>query len=743
MCTPLLRRWLLALLLVALISPATVAPVRAAACADLAITNFTITPNRPIQDQNAQITVTVKNQGSCKAFGFVVQWKSDRTAPTGPSTQVPGLDAGASTTVNFEYAFPRAGNFLTVVTADTANTVDETNEINNLEILSVSVRPATVDLIIDKFEIDPDPAVQGRVASITITVENQGNTPADSFVVQWKPAPLLPDLSQQVNGLDSGASIKVKFDYTYRAAGEFLSSAEVDSTNRVREADETNNRATRMIKVDPPLPDLTITSFSISPEQPVRGSKATATIEIKNQGHNPARNFIVQWKPTLLTPDLSTQINFLDEGESTTVTFDYTYAIVGDFTSRAEVDSTNRVLELDETNNDKTIPVTVVPATIDLTIVGFSINPAQPTQGANAHVVIRVANQGNSPAGSFIVEWSPGARGLDPRGPSTLSKQVDSLGAGETVDVAFDFAYAESGNFRTIARVDAFNNVPEINEKNNIDLLYVTVRSGIDLVVSLSLPNETIRGSKTTATITVRNLGIYPADAFFVKWQLDQENPAGPVLKIDGLNPGDSKTVTLEATYFKAGTFKSVAIVDFFKQVAESNEDNNTSNVETITVNPRQTKVKVTFTKLHVHSDADDIGTGEWDMNFVVNGEKHPYSNHDADSGHTYPEDPDATLLAPIEVTLIESQPLSIFVNGLDDDSPLGPDQLGFVLKVFGASNNYGAGDHSDKSSCPDGCYTIDYTIEITDPPPALQAFLAGIDLPAADIYLPLVQNPR
>jgi subtilase family serine protease len=745
---------LIVILLLGLAMPAHVPSAAAAPppCADLVVTNFTIQPDQPVRDQNVEISITIKNQGTCKAFSFVVQWKSDRFAPTGPSTQVAELGPAESTTVRFEYAFPRAGNFLTIVTIDTSNSVPETNEINNIEIHSVSVRAPTVDLTISAFTVVPDPAVQGRVAHVSITVENQGNTAAGSFLVQWKPGPLIPDLTNQVNSLGIGQSVTVGFDFTYFNDGQFLSHAEVDSSNRIIEADETNNSQTRIIKVDPPLPDLIIEDITVNPAQPVQRSVTTVSITIKNQGHNPARNFLVQWKPAPLIDDLSTQINNLEAGASTTVNFDYTYTRGGDFLSIAVVDSTRRVIELDENNNTKTLQITVQPSSIDLTIVDFTADPAQPTQGSNTHIVITIKNLGNTAAKNFVVEWTPSAAGLNTPGPSTLSKQIDLLGPGETLPVSFDFIYPKYGNFRTIAKVDAFNNVLESNEANNIDLLNLTVSPApIDLIItSFTIdPAEPTRGSKVKATITVKNNGTFPTDRFAVQWQ-PIKGSAGKTMAISGLNPGDSQTVTLEAAYFQAGSFESAAIVDVFDQVIETNENNNTNTIS-VKVKPRQTGVKVTFNNVQIHEAFEDGAgciidvecVGEWRIIFAVLdpdstcqfGDKEAkgvrceiYSNDDVEDNEEF------GIGISFDFTLVESTPLVIAAAGFEVDDlfglPTGGMFTGAVVQLSSAADYPGIGTMtlpSQQGPCNNGdCFNLTFTVEVTNPPPPLAAELGG-----------------
>ena len=103
-----------------------------------------------------------------------------------------------------------------------------------------------------------------------IKMENQGNYPAGDFVVQWRPTGFAAPLSMQVNGLKYGESTVVMFDYTYQLAGEFQTTATVDSTKKVWEIDEDNNSETKPVIVEPQRPDLVIASFTFDPVEPVQ-----------------------------------------------------------------------------------------------------------------------------------------------------------------------------------------------------------------------------------------------------------------------------------------------------------------------------------------------------------------------------------------------------------------------------------------------------------------------------------------
>ena len=600
-------------------------------CADLTITNLTVTPSSPVQGQNATISVTVRNNGTCAAQAFVVQWRTDLFAQTGPSVSIASLAANTSTTVNLVFAFPQAGNFLTSVVVDTGNSVNETNESNNFQILSVTVQQAVVNLSVTGFDVAPlvpllpgenqADAVQGEVARATITVVNEGNSPAGSFLVAWHPWLFAPPVTQQVNGLGIGATATLTLDHNYQLFATTTQTVDswvtVDSASQVIETDEFDNTAALEVTVDPNLPDLVIDGVSQSPNPAVAGSPVTISITIRNRGHEPAGPFRVEWQTsTFFGQTLSTQVNSLGIGQSTVVTFNYTYsgldALFGQIISQTRLDSASQVFEFDENNNVTQTTIFVGQSFVDLEITSLTITPPSPTQGTQATAHITIRNNGNTTAGPFIVEWNPDTfpNTVFTQGPLTVSQQVNGLGAGATTTVNLNFTYPRSGNFHTVAKVDAFNQIAETVETNNNRILDITVLpAAIDLVITnfTISPTQPVQFSEATASITVRNQGTFPAGGFFVQWKLKDTDAFGALAFVNGLNVGEQQTVTLDGIYFETGTFTSVAGVDVFNSVVEPGpgaETNNTSTRSVTVVQP-QTTLRVTLNSVRVINDLD------------------------------------------------------------------------------------------------------------------------------------------
>jgi beta-lactam-binding protein with PASTA domain len=131
-----------------------------------------------------------------------------------------------------------------------------------------------------------------------------------------------------------------------------------------------------------------------------------------------------------------------------------------------------------------------------------------------------------------------------------------------------------------------------------------------------------------------------------------------------------------------------------------------------LVIEARQAHLTVTFTRLNVVDDADPLGSGEVWLDFNVNGLVGRWPDTgtaDVNSGGSY------TINKRFDLILSEDDALAIRVNGTDEDTPpFDPnDALGTVTNRFVRSAQWGRGPHQTRSTCPDGCYVIVYTVDI------------------------------
>lgn len=720
-------------------------------CADLHVVAFTVAPGEPIEGQVATLTVKIRNSGTCVAQGFVTQWRQEPFGPAGPSAPVVDLAAGATVTLDLDYTFPRAGNFESTIVADSHNDVEETNEANNLQILPVTVLPATVDLSVTSVTLSPVHPVRGRTSTATVVVTNSGNSAAKAFTVSWQPAWFTSPIVRQANSLAAGASTTLTFTYTYPVDGTFDSSVTVDSGNTVAETNEFNNTKNFTVVVDPPLADLTVLNVDITPNNPVPGQVVTAKLTIKNIGNTDATSFRAQWQPWFLAPALSTEVPGLAAGATTTVSFDYTFPFAAVFEGTATVDPLFAVPELNEFNNSLAVRVPVAPNTIDLTITDMYVDrEGKPTQGEPTTMAIVVTNKGNTASGPFAVDWNPDALYVISPSNQTMTKQVNDLGPGQSTTVRFTYSYPKAGNFSTLATADSLNRVLETNEANNQRLLPLTVGPGnIDLrVTGFTLsPAQPVRFSPTKATITVQNTGTFPAGPSFVEWRLHAADKAfNPTAFVNGLNPGESQTVTLEGTYFDVGNVTTTATADVFNSVVEPNggENNNTVSKQ-ITVVPPSAVLEVSLDSMRSFADGDSgifKGTGEW--NPIVFAVLDPnasctlfgqtvkgvacrtFADDDVDDNSTV----NLPANRSITVKLTDFTPLVMATAVIEDDSPLPPQFLGFAAAfspnpdflTFGTQSV--DGQQGDCDSAP-RCFRASFKVRVVSKVPAAMAAAA------------------
>ena len=213
-----------------------------------------------------------------------------------------------------------------------------------------------------------------------------------------------------------------------------------------------------------------------------------------------------------------------------------------------------------------------LPVCADLQVGSPSVSPQQPIAGQPATVSVPVLNAGSCDAQGFVVQWK-----ITPYATSGPSDAVPFLGAGQSTVVSLPYTFPKAGNFESIAIVDTHNDIAETNEKNNTQILPVTVvPSTVDLSVSglSTSPVPPVQGRVETTSITVHNSGNTAAGPFRLKW-VPKPFAAAIVKQIPGLAAGASQTYPFDYTYQRAGTFRSTVFVDSSYAVRETNERNN------------------------------------------------------------------------------------------------------------------------------------------------------------------------
>jgi hypothetical protein len=390
----------------------------------------------------------------------------------------------------------------------------------------LQVAAAAPDLYVSEFSLSPEQPVQGSPVSVRVGVYNQGNSASGPFTVHWLPGENYrePACTWYVEGLAArgGRILTCTYEGYPSWYSQLNTKVVIDGYGQVVESDEGNNVYIQAISVSKPsgswqdygnepedgyglfvedvvlgqaiipnlgasqgqTPDLFISEFSLSPDQPVEGSPVSVRVGVYNKGSKASGPFSVAWWPgeNYPQPACSWNVDGLvaNGGRILTCTYEGYPSWYGFLTTKAVADTSNQVAESDEDNNAGTKTISVSKASPpsqapepqqpssqkpDLFVSEFSLSPSPPVQGQPVQVRVGVYNKGTGSSGPFTVKWLPGENYQQPG----CSWQVDNLVAngGRILTCTYQGYPSWYGQLVTMTVVDSSNQVTESNENNN------------------------------------------------------------------------------------------------------------------------------------------------------------------------------------------------------------------------------------------------------------------------------------
>ncbi|OGO30532.1 MAG: hypothetical protein A2Z29_11165 [Chloroflexi bacterium RBG_16_56_11] len=318
--------------------------------------------------------------------------------------------------------------------------------------------------------------------------------------------------------------------------------------------------------------DLVVENISLSPANPVIADTVSITVTIKNSGTELAPDsYVVCYVDASI---LSTQaVAPLAAGTMTTKTFTW-QAQPGLHTVKATADSSELVPETDETNNTRTFTFTTLAP--DLFVESLSWSPVNPSRNDKVTFSITVKNQGNAKSAQtnvnfFIDASSKGYQNIAALDPETAAT------------VTYEW-YAPSGQHDLRTVVDESNIVKESDENNNeYSLAFSTYPPDLIIQSITWSPQNPSKNDQVTFTITVKNQGNGRSDSCFLGYYFDEQYQAA--FPIASLAAGATAQLTVTKT-ITATSHSLRAVIDLYKEVLESDNDNNESNVRIETSAP-------------------------------------------------------------------------------------------------------------------------------------------------------------
>ena len=380
------------------------------------------------------------------------------------------------------------------------------------------------------------------------------------------------------------SSATVSFSLTIRDGNEHLFHIVLDPENLIKESDESNNKASKILYPESTY-DFEVLSSDLSVSQnPVDISHdVTITSRITNKGTMNAYSVQVRYYIDEAGGPFDIGTSTVDLPANATITNQITWRAnkAGEnLQVTVFVDSSNRFPELSEANNQAFTDLTVNGSTdpnLTVSYQDIAITPCPALERGSANISALVKNEGFSSASGISVNFYRGVPGAD--GLLLGFQTISSLGVGESKKVSIDWTnIAESGEKIIYVQVDPGNAIREVREDDNDAFIVVQVLSLPDLAVSTNsitfAPPAPKDGDMVSIRVTVQNRGEQEARNVTVK--LSEGTTVIGSETIPSV-PGNSQaSVSLNYdTTGRSGSHQITVKVDPDNLVLEQNKDNN------------------------------------------------------------------------------------------------------------------------------------------------------------------------
>jgi subtilase family serine protease len=409
-------------------------------------------------------------------------------------TGLTGLAAGGSYTQPTTVTVPNlaAGSYYLIVWTDANNTQGETNEGNNQRATPITI--STPDLLPTALS-GPGSANAQQSISVSWTVQNQGT---GATAASWQDnlyispsstcctgATLLQTVTG-LNGLSGSGTYTQAPTVTLPnlAPGSYYLIVSTDAAGTVYESDETNNQRSTAITINGP--DLSPTALS-GPASASTQQSISVSWTVKNQGTQPTAG---TWNDTVyISPNSTCCAGATSLGQwsksnlAAGASYSQTKTVIvagvpaGSYYLIVSTDSGNALAESSETNNQRSVAITIT--TPDLAPTALTA-PSSAAAGHSISVSWTVQNQGTA---ATVGSWND-ALYISPS--STCCAGATSLGQWSKSNLAIGASYSQTksvtvpslsaGSYYLILWTDVTDQLYEANGANNQRVVPITVQ---------------------------------------------------------------------------------------------------------------------------------------------------------------------------------------------------------------------------------------------------------------------------
>ena len=566
--------------------------------------NIGFLPSAPVDGEAVTVTVTILNVGSAVADEVLVQFvdvTDGGAEPIGAKQTISSIAPGESATtfVTFDTA-GKAGERRIRVVADPHQIIPEQAEDDNEAVALLRVANASLPNVVvtaENIGFSHSIAQPGEAVTVTVTVLNNGSSPAHNVVVQFvDPATNAPIAANQViSSIEAGGAGSAQIVYdTQGRFGERDVQVVVDPNNLIIEQNENDNRAAASFRVAvPPIPNLVIRATQIGFDPSEIGLEGSATIyaTVINDGGAAVGEVVVHFLDVTdggSTPIGDPQtISDIGPGASGLVQVSYNVPLgSSDRKIQVVVDPNNTIYESSESDNQATATLArskSALANLMITTDNVTYAPTRPTVGEAVTLRAVILNNGATDAQDVIVQLTETTGGANtPVGPQQV---VPLIAAGGSAVVEMSFTATERAGSRSIrVAVDPSNFIAEGRETDNTAIVTLEIHPPDmpNLVVLASNINFSPLTISANDSVTVRavilNHGAREARDVVVQF-MDvsggSQLPIGSPQTLARIAPGSAATAQMSFAPSASGDFTIQVVADPNNFIVESDELDN------------------------------------------------------------------------------------------------------------------------------------------------------------------------
>ena len=586
---------------------------------DLVVQGATLYPASVVAGGSLNANCTIYNLSGTTAATSTVGYYLSTNAVLDASDQLLnyspgyGLAVGQSSARYGVLTVPAGtapGNYYVLYAADYLGQVSESDETNNVAAVALQVTASSVDLTIQQALVNPLNAAAGNPMYLSCSIVNQGNATASSSSVGFYfSTDAVLDAADQLLTSQYGPALAPPY-YSSRygtaavpagvAPGTYYVLFVADYQNQVAETNEANNVTAVSFTVSPPGVDLVMQQEQLYPSVTVAGNPVQVSATILNQGNTVANSSTVGFYLSTNPVFDASDVLLTTYAGGTLGAFQYNYrsaypvipanTVPGSYYVLFVADPQNVVAEINETNNVRSLSLTVQAPTVDLLVQNPYLNPVSVAPGNNTSASCSLVNQGNALVNAATVGYYLSTNAVLDASDVLLGSTTGPLYGNGYVSRYQNLTVPAStpiGSYYLLFVADYQNQVAETNEANNVASTPLqVVAPGIDLTISQAYlsPYTSAPGNAVNTNCYIQNLGNSTAASSTVGYYLstNQVLDASDVLLLT--SPGYSLGAGQYSSRYDnpiipvgtaPGSYYVLFVADPQNAVAETNEANN------------------------------------------------------------------------------------------------------------------------------------------------------------------------